>query len=105
MATSGPDGEADGIKGAVTGRGWDPYSGPVPGPRQAVSVMDRRKQYHSNNLLSSLREDTNTITIACLYMYVRFSNIGRQVFSRRNVDMSYLNVADDLSRQWSALNR
>ena len=81
MATSGPDGEADGIKGAVTGRGWDPYSGPVPGPRQAVSVMDRRKQYHSNNLLSSLREDTITITIASLYMYNNNNNNNNVFFS------------------------
>ena len=85
------------IKGAVTGRGWDPYSGPVPGPRQAVSVMNRRKQYHSNNLPSSLGEDTISIPIACLYMYARYSNTGRQVFSRLNVNMGYLNAGNDLS--------
>ena len=81
MATSGPDGEADGIKGAVTGRGWDPYSGPVLGPRQAVSVMDRRKQCHSKNLPSSLREDTVSITIAGLYMYNNNSNNDNVFFS------------------------
>ena len=81
----------------VTGRGWDPYSGPVPRPCQEVSVMDRRKQYHFDNL-PLLWERTLSVYPLLAYkcMYVsrapafRFSLVGMWTWA-------ILNVGKDLS--------